>query len=160
MKKTQTPQSSKKKRKPEITVTDVYLDLFTLQQKPISQAFIERLSGELLEWAAKNKDALTVKEFVLNKGIQWRTFMRWTQSREPLKSVYEDVKLLIANRREKGMLKREYDTKCGMHMQYLWDDDWKQADEYHSSLRKKEQSEKQQGPVNVYMTPFGKADDE
>lgn len=142
-----------------MSVIDIYLDLLTLKQKPVMQAFIDRLTGELLEWASKNNEALTIKEFVLGKGITWQTFLRWTKTREPLKSAYEDVKLWVGIRREKGMIKKQYDSKSIMHIQHMWDDDWKQADEYHSNLRKKEQGEKQQGPIHIHMDSFDKKDE-
>lgn len=155
MKTPKNSNNSTKKKRSATTVTDFYLDLFTLKEKPVSNAFIEQLAAQLLDWAAHDKEALSIKRFVLSKGIHWNTFIRWSQTREPLKSIYEDAKLLVAARREEGMIKKLYDSKSIMHIQYQFDEDWGAADQRWSDLRKKEQGDAQRGPITVVMSPLG-----
>lgn len=159
MPKTKTTKSSTNPKRGSTKVCDIYTDLFTLRKTPISEAFIERLAADMVEWASKDEDALTLKQFPLSRGISWKTFERWTKKHDLLKSAYEDMKTFIAIRREKGMITRKYDTKATMHIQHRYDEDWKKADEFHSSLRKTEKADEKHGNITVVIPPIGKGEE-
>ncbi|TET06207.1 hypothetical protein E3J79_02555 [Candidatus Dependentiae bacterium] len=140
----------KKTRRPTV-VADIYHHMYTGKQMPISDAFFERLAIDLTNWAKNDKQAINLHQFTLKMGIPWNSFCRWSQTKEPLKRVYDDVKLMLATRREVGMLYGKMKERPIMYTMHRYDPDWDEADKRWSDLKKKEREEEQSKVVNVYI---------
>lgn len=46
-----------------------YTDCFGMKDKPVTEAFLERFSNELITWAKNDPKALKVTQFHLDKNI-------------------------------------------------------------------------------------------
>jgi len=103
---------------------DEYQDCFTLKVKPITQAFIERFSTDLVNWAYNDQDALIISQFYLGKGISPQTFYRWVNKYELIKDANEIAKRCIGNRREIGALKKKYSESMILQRQCAYDPEW------------------------------------
>jgi len=109
-------------------------------EKKASKTFIELLCGKILEYFM-DKDKLCFEEFLIANQIQETTFNRWTKEHPNLADIYSFTKMLIATRREKGMLTKELSEKSGMYKQHQYSEAWKEADAYWSELKKTDEEQ-------------------
>jgi len=142
--------NTKPKRRATVAA-DVYTDLYTCRQMPISDSFFEKLAIDFTNWAKDDNKALIVSQFPLSKGIPVKSFMRWCKTKKLLKDAYEDVKHIIATRREVGMLTGELKEKSNMYMMHRYDNDWDKADHRWSEINAKAQENAQSGNINVMI---------
>jgi len=119
---------------------DDYTDLFTFKKVPISEAYIDRLATELLDWALNNDDALKMSQFYLGKGISYHSFSRWLKRSKNLEEAHNSALKLLGNRREIGAIKKKYDTSMIATMMPKYDEDWKEVIEWRSKLKEQEAS--------------------
>ena len=66
-----------KVKKVPYKVSEIYFDLLTFQEKPISENGIKTLMLKLYDWAKNDKNAYKVGPFLREHGISGRTFKRW-----------------------------------------------------------------------------------
>ncbi|MBW1678413.1 MAG: hypothetical protein JRJ79_17935, partial [Deltaproteobacteria bacterium] len=134
-----TLNNNTKEYNPTMSVAEVYKDLFTLRQKPISDAFIDRLALELIEWAMKDDTALKLTQFIFSKGIPSMTFYRWVNKYETLKLVKDTALELIGNRREIGALKNKLNASLVMNQMAKYDKSWKDLEVWRAELKARTQ---------------------
>ena len=151
--------NTKKKRKPNC-VADIYPDLYTGKQHPVTPAFFERLACEFATWARDNERAITIYQFPLMKGIPRTTFQRWCKREPALRRVYRDVFDLIASRREVDMNFGVQKEKPNMHMMHVYSELWDKADKRWSKLKEKEDNRDKPTNITVVMDDFTKTKQE
>ena len=127
-----------------------YMDCFTLQMKPITEAFIHRLSVELMEWAQKDEDAIKLEQFYGPKRIPRSSFDRWANKYEVLGRAKEIAFSYISSRREINTLNRKYDAATNNNMMPKYDKDWKEMAEWRNKL-KIDALDKDNGPKIVVI---------
>jgi hypothetical protein len=128
-----------------------YLDCFTFKYKPVTEAFIDRISNELLNWAQNDNDALKLTEFFNKKRIPKSTWEAW--NRYPIFKAARALAVeALGNRREKGAITRKYDATTINVMMPLYDSDWKENVEWRAKL--KSESETAQVPQTVIFKSF------
>lgn len=112
-----------------------YLDLGTFRMTPVSEAYIERLSRELIIWADSNDPkSLRLNQFVKGKKIPHKTFDRWVEKYPMLGSAKEYAMMSIADKREVGAATREYADNV-LRMMPIYDHEWKALEQWRSSLK-------------------------
>lgn len=114
-----------------------YLDLFTFKLKPVNQAFIDRLSVELIQWVDDKKEArqrMKISQFYGMKKIPKKTYDRWVEKHPTLAAANEYAVMTLGDRREVGVAIRDYDSSV-LRMMWKYDPDWKYAEEWRSSLK-------------------------
>ncbi len=114
---------------------DDYLDCFGFKMKPVSEKFLERFSGELTMWAAKNDDALKISQFYLGKGISATTYYNWRRDHDILSKAHDFAMACIADRREIGAIKRYYDSNMVRFTQPAYDKKWKELEEWRNEMK-------------------------
>jgi len=127
------------------TYLDTYTDLRTLKQTPVSEAFLERLGKEFVEWAlikeneeVMDKRKICIQDFFAYKGINKASIYRWMEKSPSFKEQYLFGRNLIGLRREKGAFWKEASEKIFLRNAHQYEDDWKDADVFHSKLAKEE----------------------
>lgn len=148
MKKTNN-NNKKSNRRPTV-VADIYRDMYTGQQMPITEAFFERLAVDYVNWVKKNKRAIRYTQFSNEMGIPRTSFQRWCQTKQPLIEAHEIVMSIIADRREVGMTFGEQREKCNMYMMHRYDHDWKEADQRWAELHAKA-NQKENQPTTQFI---------
>jgi len=103
---------------------ETYRNLFTLRQKPVSLAFIEKLALELIMWARDNEDALKITQFYRLKGINSNDMKRWEERSDKLRAAHEFALMVIGDRREIGALKNKLNAGIVMKTMSLYDQNW------------------------------------
>jgi len=137
-------------------VSEIYKDLYTAKQHPVTPAFFERLAIEFTNWAKDNEKAITIQQFPLDKGIPWKTWTRWVKKRPELRAVYDDVKHIIASKRERLMLFGNIKEKSNMYMMHRYSEEWDNSDKRWSALKEKEDNRDKPTNITVVMDDFTK----
>jgi len=140
----------------KVKIIDHYPDLFFLQSKPVSEAFIQRVAERMIEWA-KKPTSYRITQFFNEEGIPNTYIYRWMESYPNLKLAHEYAFSMIADRREIGALEKRLDGATMREMQAIWDPAYKSLLEWKSKLAKQEQA---QGNVQVIIQKFPELDDE
>jgi hypothetical protein len=138
-------------------VADMYLDLFTLREMPISEAAIERLAKEVLEWPDISKKQ-TMTEFFKKKGISSATFWRWTQKFPILKEAYEQAMQYLGDNREAGaagFLKRKLDPTMIKPVMFKYSEIWRELRDEDMALKKQLQNDTSKN-ITIVMEDFSK----
>jgi len=136
-------------KKPATKVSDQYKDLFVLRERPISDAFIERLAYDLVVWAVDNDDALKLSQFILDKRIYPKTFYSWTKRYQVLEMAKEVALEAIGNRREIGAITGKYNVNIVMSQMAKYDQSWWSLEERRTRLKAKVQ---QKVDTNTHWT--------
>lgn len=151
--------NTKKERKP-CCVADIYPDLYTGKQHPVTPEFFERLACEFVTYFRDNKKAIIIDQFPFEKGIPRRTFQRWCKREPALKRVYDDVFGLIAARREVDMNFGIQKEKPNMHILHRYSKHWDAADKRWAELKNKEEIDKGKTTLKVVeIQSFKEKDD-
>lgn len=119
-----------------------YLDCFTFKYKPVTQAFIDRISKELVEWAQNDHEALKLSEFFNKKRIPRNTWDAWSRYPE-FKAARSIAVEALGNRREKGAITRKFDAGTVNFMMPMYDKDWREQTEWRAKLK----AESEQAPI-------------
>ena len=133
-----------------------YFDGFSFQMVPMTEAGIDRIAKEFIEWAFKTEKAIRVSQFFTQKRIPTTTYESWFRKYEVMKQAREIVLPLMAERREERTLNRKYDASTNNYMMHQYDPAWKAAQEYHAALR--ENNKPGAGTVNVYLDKYPSSD--
>lgn len=104
-----------------------YKDCFTFKIQPMTEAGIDRICKELVDWAKNNKDALRIQDFHISKGINDSTYCKWKHRHENLKIAHETAMNYLAARREVGALNRKYSESMVIKMQHMYDPKWEEV---------------------------------
>ena len=144
-KKEQTPNRIivKKKRTSKVTNSistfkkEMYLDLFTLRERPVSDDYLFKLALEWITVALNDETMLTLDDFLILKGLSRKTMMSWCRRCDVLMEAHNHVTMIIGNRREKGMLTKKLDSTGVLRSMHMYDDRWVKADEWRASLSTK-----------------------
>lgn len=111
-----------------------YLDLQSFRLKPITQASIERIANELIEWSAK-EDSIVFRDFYDDKYIPENVYYSWLKKYPELQAAHTLAKGRIGSRREKGALMRKYDGSLIVNSMPMYDNEWKEMVAWKSSLK-------------------------
>lgn len=111
-----------------------YRDLFTFSMRPITEAFIERFSKELVEWS-KLDDSLTITSFCRSKGISRTTFYSWVHKYPEIKEAYEFAYEQLGDKREVGGLTRKLDPTFAWNSLAKYDPEWKEFMQWKANLK-------------------------
>ncbi len=134
---------------------DSYLDMFTLREKPISEAAIERLALEMLKWADEDPEAYKLSQFYVKKGIRESDINRLSERYPNLKEAKEWALVIIGNRRELGGIKKLLDSGMISRSMSHYDPVWKKIAEFNAELaRRVKEGEEKSGPQFIIMERF------
>lgn len=134
--KTANPSTLNEKPTIKAVWDDQYLCMFTLRQKPICDAVLEKWGAELLDWAKNCDDALKLSQFCTLKGLTMDDLLRFSKRNQVFNTAYQRAKAMLGDRREMGALKKKYDTNITAFMMPHYDKDWKDMAEWKAKLNK------------------------
>lgn len=149
-------KTSEKNSVPKTSWIEDYLDGYSFRMKPVNERFLRDLAKELVDWAEKDDDALTLEEFYTRKRIPSRTFEGWYRF-DWFKQAKDLALSFIGIRREKATLKRKLDAGTNNYMMPYYSSEWKKIVEWRQQLRNESQNNGT-GSVNVYLEKFESSD--
>lgn len=112
-----------------------YQDFFTLRQKPVSEAFLERLAQELINYSKTTQDILRHEWFFTEKGIPPKTARAWAQKYPAFGLAYNTAKYIIGMRRENGSLRKHFDAATYFKSAQRYDEECVEDAKFHAGLR-------------------------
>ena len=133
---TQTVTHNTKRQKIKKSKFDEYRDMFSIKTKPVSERFIYLLSKELVCWAVHDENALILKQFFFEKGINTSDIHRWRKKNKWLDEAIEFAKGAIGVRREIGALTKKLDVGMVIKSMANYCDEWKEIELWRSKLKK------------------------
>lgn len=117
-----------------------YLNTYSMQMEPATDAFFRRIAIELVKWAREDQEALIISEFSHIKGFHPRTLEKWSEKHPNIEHAYSLAMSLIADRRERMLLKGDLSSVKYMMPQYS--DLWMKEDKRRAKQRKEEDEKK------------------
>lgn len=119
---------------------------------PERDSWRQRLKYTMFEWV-ETADALTEIDFCIHQRINRATFRRWIDAHQDLKEAWEQVKLIMANKKIRGALKKEYDKEVVFKDLYKYDSEWDEIDKRNAALRKSETPDAQPTVIQLPAAP-------
>lgn len=136
-------------------VVDLYDDLFTMREMPVSEALIDRVFQEAYEAVIVKGTVLKLSQYFRKLGIPWVTVKRWREKFPWVEEKYQELLQGVGDNREVGGLTKKLDAGMVQFSMPMYDPDWKQNVEWRSKLKAEND---QQGSVTVVMQPIEKSD--
>lgn len=112
---------------------DEYSDCFGLKMHPVTEAFIERFSFDLVTWARKD-DSIVFEDFLIEKGMEDRTFYRFASKYEQLGIAHRFAIMCLSARREKGGLRNELNAAMIMKSMPMYSQKWRDLLEWTAKI--------------------------
>ena len=128
-------------------VAEIYPDMYTGKQVPVTPMFFDRLAVDYVSWARDDKNAIRASQFDHKMGIPYPTFLKWCASKDVLVQAHANALGLIADRREVGMLQGMLRERPTMYRMFQYDSDWKAADAYWSEIKKAQHADEEKKQI-------------
>lgn len=155
MKNPKTPKPNTPPKPSRAFVFQDYLQATQIRKSKELKERLEKLADKLVEWALTCDDAIILREFYVENGLNPMLAMK----NKKFKKAHELAKLAIGVRREKGtMLKRFSESTLRSLPLYSpsWTEgeDWKKLEEWRSNLRKSADEQKGDTIIKVEMPSY------
>jgi len=111
-----------------------------------SARWAEKMARKMIDWAEQTEDAVTLEEFYRSIGMLSQDFCDLAHKYPILEKALQYTRMIIGDRREKGMITRKYDAGSVAYMMPHYSNNWKEIVAWRSSLK---QSEGSQGNVRM-----------
>jgi len=108
---------------------------------PGKEEWRKRLIYTLFKWSVRRKEdengdeALDLKQFCNEFKINKRSLDRWRNEYPDLEECVNQVKLVLASRRQIGSIKRRYDKEACYKDMHKYDPEWDEINKYHAALK-------------------------
>lgn len=129
---------------------DDYISCFGLRTMPATEAFLERIAEELVEWA-KRDDSVYLEDFCLLKGFDPTTLWRWEKKNASVSEAYKFAKMAIGSRTYKGALYGKMKESTAHFLMPYYSQTWMNMKVLNSQLKDNDNAPTQ---ITVNMTPF------
>lgn len=152
MKKTPKP-STKRSKSTKICTRDHqdFAMIYAFKQKPVSDAFLSDLAWDLITWA-KDENIRDLRKFLVSRNICKQSFYNWCKRFPMLDEAREFAKMCIASNLFDGAVTKKYDASLATKVLPMYDDEWKQLNEWYAKLR--ETHDNKSGNITVVMSSF------
>jgi hypothetical protein len=138
-----------------------YRNMLTCKRTPISEKGMRMFADEMVQWAITDEKAIRIEAFHLKKGIQSKIYYEWLSKYEDLREAHDHAMNIIGMRTYDKAFNRQAAENIFKHMQYMYDDGWKQATDHHNAQKKELQQDEETVPtvVNVYTNDYSVNDE-
>ncbi len=116
--------------------------------KPVTDAFLEKLTKDLAKWA-KKESSLVLGCFLTEKGLVKSRFYAWCERYPPLKEAKTFALLSLGARRMHGALIKELDGNLVKYYAPMYDPEFKDYLEYREEMRLKKEEEQTKNTIVV-----------
>jgi hypothetical protein len=112
-----------------------FMNMTTLTKQIATQVWAEKMATKLVKWVEESEDAVTLTEFYRSIGVLSQDFCELSRKYPILEKAQEYARMVIGDRREKGMIKRKFDSGSTAFMMPHYSYDWKKIIEWRASLK-------------------------
>jgi hypothetical protein len=92
----------------------------------------------MLEWADQ-EDSLELQDFAVEMKIARSTLYKWGDDFSEVGAALKHVRLMLASRKRKGALRKEFDKDVAFRDMHVLDPEWREINQYHADLKKAEE---------------------
>lgn len=131
---------------------DIYEDLNTRERICITEAKLDMLIDEMIQFCRNDPSAVLIRTFMLKKGICSSQVFKWRQKYPKFAQAYEFAKGAVGERLFVGALTRSYDSGTVRTALPVFLDEFKEETERMARLRTEEKNAEATKTLNVYMT--------
>lgn len=125
---------------------DSYLEYGTYRQIPVNEAFIERLSADLINWVETDPNAFKIMPFFRKHKICCHSVKQWRKKFPLFNTAVESALFAIGDKRELGAGKvgyeKTFDPMVWERMRRYYDpmykEDWQEDEKYLGSVKSPE----------------------
>lgn len=136
-----------------------YLSAWGFKLNPTSKAWLLHLAAELIDYIWSNEQVYNIKSFLVFKGINPQVWSEWMARCPELKEANEHAKMILAVRRESGMLERRLEPNAVRYSMPLYCDEWKALEAERTQIKAKIQAgQKEKEVIVVNMPQFPSSD--
>lgn len=125
----------------------------------ITNNMMDRLAEEYRDYFKGNEEALMISDWLVFKGFNEKTWNTWVRKYEVLGDSHDYVLMILANRRERGLMQRKFEVSSTTFMMPMYSKDWRQR-ELERDEAKNKNVDKGPGTVTVVMESYGKKETE
>jgi hypothetical protein len=124
-------------RSKEVNFSEYY-NMSTMTKQVASAKWAEKMARKMIDWAEQNDDAVTLEEFYRSIGMLSQDFCDLAHKYPMLEKALQYTRMIIGDRREKGMITRKYDAGSIAYMMPHYSSSWKEIVAWRSSLKSSE----------------------
>jgi len=125
-----------------LKVFDVYLDMFTLRQKPISQDTIIALGNSLVDWALNTENAIVIDKFFEDRGFANKDVKRFCATVPQFEVAYSHALSIIGTRREMAGYQGKAVTGFVLYSMPMYKESWERESTRRAKLKETQQDTK------------------
>jgi hypothetical protein len=118
-----------------------------------NEAELDELAIEIVEWA-RTTEAIRATTLFTELEVWAQTFYEWVERHDKLKRAYQQVKYILAEKRERRGLEGTYNANIVMAMMPLYDPEFKAWKQEQSAQKERSVV----APVHVIMQQMGETD--
>lgn len=122
------------KDSPKSPYLEEYQDFSCGRMKPVTDAFLDRMAIDLMDYAKSTNDVMRIEWFFVSRNIYPSTGRRWAERYDNFGKAYEMAKYIIGMRREQKGLERKYDSNLVAKSMAMYDPEWKKMMEWQAKL--------------------------
>lgn len=130
-------------KKDDMTFYEQYKAKQFMNQRTLTDDFIDNLCSKLLEFAAASDGSKGFKRFLYSLGISFNSFKNWRVQYPQLEETYQQAKLLAGETLQENALKRKYEAGFSKFMLYNLDPQYLETQKSLLSLRDPDTNNKQ-----------------
>ncbi len=121
-----------------LTPYEIYKNMQSWRQTPISGAFIEKFCQDMIDWSFREK-SFCLTQFLRWWGVNEKYFYEWLHKYPEIQDAYWFAMSSMGDKREIGALTRQYDSGTAEKPMSAYSSTWAAVEERRAKLRREEQ---------------------
>ena len=109
--------------------------LYSYRMIPISQAFVDQMTEELIDWPSKNPNAKSISQYYRKKGLGSRTYNRLLNRHPLLKEIHEEVMIELGERLWESAVDNKANWTAVRFRLQNYGGEFDEANKYHAALQ-------------------------
>lgn len=106
------------------------------EECPPLPAVVDALKDDVWAWAFNPKDEdFTMLDYLYERNISYVSWRKLMNKHPDLKTEWENAKIFIGNKREKGALKRDLSEKVVLRSMPMYSENWKELEQWYAKIR-------------------------
>jgi hypothetical protein len=133
---------------------DLILSLGEYRERPISKEYVMTVAKDLILMIYENKKMVTLLPWIEKNGLSRASITRWKNQYPDFNAAYSEAKYRIGQRILGNSLYKENDGSMARFCLAMYDDEFKELEEWRSNLNDKSNSSRDEYVRIVHMPTF------
>ena len=133
--------SAETTEKQKVQFVDEWHNFKTYRKDFMTITKLDRTCEKLIQFITENPEVIKINDFLEAEGIPFKTWKSWEFRYEFVKDAVANAKMILGNRRERGLVTRKYDSGSISFMMPFYDEAWREMLELRENLKQKRHDE-------------------